>query len=99
MKSYIGVSALDRRGIFYFNIYNLNVLKFTLVRRKSNAWQEYLKFCEKQNTEPVNRAYIMAVGHSDGMMHFLVSAKKMRQVKSRMANFLCHMDDMETEEE
>tara|TARA_R110002012_G_scaffold190622_1_gene358178 strand:- start:27 stop:326 length:300 start_codon:yes stop_codon:yes gene_type:complete len=99
MKSYIGVSALDRSGIFYFNINTLNVLRFNVVRRDSKTWGDYLEFCDRQNVKPVGVAYIMAVGHANGKVHFLVDRKKMRDVKKRMANFLCHVDDMELEEE
>ena len=99
MKAYIGVSALDRNGIFYFNINTLSFIKFTLVRKKSRSWSDYLEFCEKRNIEPVGAAFIMVIGHINGQSHFLVSRKKMKDVKRRMAKFLCHVDDLEMEEE
>ena len=99
MKYYIGVSSLDNSGIFYFNINTLSFVKFSVVRRNSMPWLAYLEYCEKRNIEPVNVAYFMAVGTNKGTSNFLVSRRKMNDVKRRMAKFLCHVDDIELEEE
>lgn len=90
MKGYIGVNSLSSSGIFYFNIDRLSVLKFVRVKKDSKAWTEYLGYCERNEVEPVNKAYYMTVGHSGGQVHFLVSKKKMLQIKQRMNDFLCH---------
>jgi hypothetical protein len=99
MKTYIGVSSLDKSGIFYFNIHTLSFIKFTAVRKDSMPWLTYLEYCEHRNIEPVTMAFFMAVGTYKGTSNFLVSRKKMKDVKFRMAKFLCHPDDLETEEE
>ena len=99
MKSYIGVSSLDRSGIFYFNINTLTFLKFNRVRKDSLAWASYLEYCEKRDIEPVGTAFFMTVGTGKSTSNFLVNRRKMKDVKYRMANFLCHDDDLDLEEE
>jgi hypothetical protein len=96
-KCYIGVNSISGNGIFYFNIERLSALKFVRVKKDSRAWIEYLEYCERNDVIPVNNAFYMTVGHSGGQVHFLISKKKMKQVKHRMANYLCHEDDLEEE--
>ena len=97
MKGYIGVSSLDKSGIFYFNINTLSFLKFNVVRKNSHPWISYLEYCEKRNIEPVSAAFFMTVGTGKSTSNFLVSRRKMKDVKHRMAQFLCHPDDLEEE--
>ena len=98
-KGYIGVNSLSNNGIYYFNIDRLAALKFVRVNKSSKAWQEYLDYCERNTVVPVGQAYFMTIGHSGGQIHFLISKKKMLDVKRRMADYLCNeVDDFGEEE-
>ena len=98
MKHYIGVSSLDKSGIFYFNIHNISVIKFEPVRKNSALWENYVVLCDKRDEEP-QKVFVMTVGHGKGQVNFLVNRKKMKDVKHRLQGFLYNLEDIEEEEE